>query len=58
MASRRTFLASTGLTGLIGATFREDALARAAGADKDAAQCKACELAANEDYWGEIASRV
>jgi isopenicillin-N epimerase len=54
MASRRRFLASTGITGLIGATFREDALARAAGADKDTGQCKACELATNEDYWAEI----
>ena len=30
MSSRRTFLAGTGITGLIGATFRGDALARAA----------------------------
>lgn len=54
MSSRRAFLAGTGLTGLIGATFREDALARAAGADKDAARCTALELATNEDYWSEI----
>jgi isopenicillin-N epimerase len=55
MASRRTFLAGTGITGLFGAAFRADALALAAGADKDAGQCKACELAANEDYWSAIA---
>jgi isopenicillin-N epimerase len=55
MSSRRTFLAGSGMTGLIGATFRGDALARAAGADKDAGQCKARELAANEDFWGGIA---
>jgi isopenicillin-N epimerase len=54
MSTRRTFLASAGITGLIGATFRQDALARAAGADRDAGQCKACELAGNEDYWSEI----
>jgi isopenicillin-N epimerase len=54
MSSRRTFLAGTGIAGLLGATFREDALARAAGADKDAGQCKACELATNEDYWSEV----
>jgi isopenicillin-N epimerase len=54
MATRRSFLAGAGIAGLIGATFREDALARAAGADKDAGQSKACELAANEDYWSEI----
>jgi hypothetical protein len=55
MSSRRTFLAGTGITGLFGAAFRADALARAAGADKDAGQCKACDLAANEDYWSAIA---
>ena len=55
MSSRRTFLARTGITGLFGAAFCADALARAAGADKDAGQCKACELAANEDYWSAIA---
>ena len=54
MATRRSFLTSAGIAGLIGATFREDALARAAGADKDAGQSKACELATNEDYWSEI----
>jgi isopenicillin-N epimerase len=54
MATRRSFLAGAGIAGLIGATFREDALARAAGADKDAGQSKASELAANEDYWSEI----
>jgi isopenicillin-N epimerase len=55
MATRRAFLTGAGITGFAGATFRADALARAAGADKDAGQCKACELAANEDYWSEIA---
>jgi isopenicillin-N epimerase len=55
MSSRRTFLVGTGITGLFGAAFRADALARAAGADKDAGECKACDLAANEDYWSAIA---
>ncbi len=55
MSSRRKFLAGAGISGLIGATFRADALARAAGADKNARECKACELATNEDYWSEIA---
>jgi isopenicillin-N epimerase len=54
MATRRSFLAGAGVAGLIGAAFREDAIARAAGADKDAGQSKACELATNEDYWSEI----
>jgi isopenicillin-N epimerase len=54
MASRRSFLAGAGVAGLIGAAFREDAIARAAGAAKDAGQSKACELATNEDYWSEI----
>ena len=55
MSSRRTFLAGAGITGLLRCDISPDALARAAGADKDAGQCKACELAANEDYWAEIA---
>jgi isopenicillin-N epimerase len=50
MASRRTFLAGA----LVGVGFRADALARAAGADKDAAQSTPCELASNEDYWSQI----
>jgi isopenicillin-N epimerase len=54
MATRRSFLAKAGIAGVIGATFREDALARAAGAGKDASQTKACDLASNEDYWSEI----
>ena len=54
MSTRRTFLASAGITGLMGATFRQDAVARAAGADRDAGACKACELAGNEDFWSEI----
>jgi isopenicillin-N epimerase len=54
MATRRSFLAGAGFAGLTAAVFREDALARAAGAGKDAAQSKACELASNEDYWSEI----
>jgi isopenicillin-N epimerase len=53
MGTRRSFLAGSG-AGLIVAAFREDALARAAGADKDAGRCPAGELAGNEDYWAEI----
>src|SRR5438105_12074874 len=53
MGTRRSFLAGSG-AGLIVAAFREDALARAAGADKDAGKCPAGELAGNEDYWAEI----
>jgi selenocysteine lyase/cysteine desulfurase len=55
MSTRRTFLAGAGIAGLLGPAFRHDALARAAGLNGDAAHCKACELAANEDYWSEIA---
>ena len=50
---RRTFLARTGITGLFGAAFRPNTLARAAGTTRSG-QCKACELAANEDYWSQI----
>jgi hypothetical protein len=52
MATRRSFLASAsaGLAGagLIGAAFREDSLARAASADKDAGQDSPSELATAE----------
>ena len=58
MSTRRTFLAGAGIAGLLGPTFRTDALVRAAGAGGDAGHCKACELAANEDYWSEIAARL
>ena len=54
MATRRSFLAGAGVAGMIGTVFREDALARACGADKDAGQAKASDLACNEDYWSEI----
>jgi hypothetical protein len=56
MATRRSFLSGTGITGagLLVAAFREDALTRAAGAGKEAGKTPACELAANEDYWAEI----
>jgi isopenicillin-N epimerase len=54
MPTRRTFLAAAGFTGLASATFRGDALARAAGADRDAGACKPPDLATNEDYWSEI----
>jgi isopenicillin-N epimerase len=49
-------LAGAGLagTGLIGVAFREEALARAAGANKDAGQYAPGVLAADEDYWSEI----
>lgn len=54
MSTRRTFLAGAGVASLGAATFRADALARAAGADEDAGPCQACELATNEDYWSQI----
>jgi selenocysteine lyase/cysteine desulfurase len=54
MATRRSFLAGAGIAGLMSATFRDDAIARAAGANKDAGPCPACELATNEDYWSVI----
>ena len=57
MPTRRTFLSGLGMTGLVAAAFRDDALARAAGASHDAGPCKACELAANEDYWSQIGRR-
>ena len=53
MASRRTFLAGRVSRGLIVRTFRGNAWL-AQRADKYAGQCQACELATNEDYWGEI----
>jgi selenocysteine lyase/cysteine desulfurase len=54
MANRRSFLAQAGSVGLAAAAFRADALARAAGAGKDAGPSPAAELACNEDYWSEI----
>ena len=53
MKSRRDFL--TGLSGIgLAAAFRGDAIARAAGAGKDAAQTPPHELAREEDYWSQI----
>ena len=53
MKSRREFM--VGLSGGVAAAmFRGDALARAAGADKDAAQTSPHELAREEDYWSQI----
>ena len=54
MSTRRSFLTGAGVAGLVGSSFRADALARAVGADKAAGQSPACELASNEDYWAEI----
>ena len=54
MSTRRSFLTGAGVAGLVGSSFRADALARAAGADKATGQTPACELASNEDYWSEI----
>jgi isopenicillin-N epimerase len=54
MSTRRSFLAGAGVAGLVGSSFRADALARAAGADKTTGKAPACELASNEDYWSEI----
>jgi len=53
LATRRSFLAGAG-AGLLSAAFRGDAIVRAAGAGGDAAQRQACELAADETYWGQI----
>jgi isopenicillin-N epimerase len=53
MKSRRDFM--VGLSGgVTAAMFRGDALARAAGAGKDAAQTPPHELAREEDYWSQI----
>ena len=53
MKSRRDFM--VGLSGgLAAAMFRGDAIARAAGAGKDAAQTSPHELAREEDYWSQI----
>jgi isopenicillin-N epimerase len=54
MSTRRSFLTGAGVAGLVGSSFRADALARAAGADKAVGHAPACELASNEDYWSEI----
>jgi isopenicillin-N epimerase len=51
--SRRGFM--VGLSGgVAAAVFRGDAIARAAGAGKDAAQTPPHELAREEDYWSQI----
>jgi len=53
MKSRRDFM--VGLSGGVAAAmFRADAIARAAGAGKDAAQTPPHELAREEDYWSQI----
>jgi selenocysteine lyase/cysteine desulfurase len=54
MNSRREFL--TGLSGIgaAAAMFRSDAIARAAGAGRDAAQTSPHELARDEDFWSQI----
>ena len=53
MKNRRDFM--VGLSGgLAAAMFRGDAIARAAGADKDAAQITSDEMAREEDYWQQI----
>ena len=54
MGTRRSFLAGAAGAGLVVAAFREDALVRAVGAEKDAGRTPACELARDEDYWGQI----
>src|SRR5271166_4136262 len=54
MSTRRSFLTGAGIAGLVGASFRADALARTAGANKAAGPARPCELACNEDYWSEI----
>lgn len=53
MANRREFLSGLAGAGIVGA-FRPDALSRALGATRDAAQDSPADLAANEDYWGHI----
>ena len=54
MNSRREFL--TGLSGIgaAAAMFRGDAIARAVGAGRDAAQTPPHELARDEDFWSQI----
>jgi selenocysteine lyase/cysteine desulfurase len=53
MKSRRDFM--VGLSGGVAAAmFRGDAIARAVGAGKDAAQTPPHELAREEDYWAQI----
>jgi isopenicillin-N epimerase len=55
VTSRRTFLAGAAALGASAATaFRPDALARAAGAGEGIKDTPACDVAADEDYWGEI----
>ncbi|WP_165252497.1 aminotransferase class V-fold PLP-dependent enzyme [Paludisphaera soli] len=52
MTSRRAFLAGASALGAV--AFRADALDRAAGAAEDLGDARPCDLAADEDYWGEI----
>jgi selenocysteine lyase/cysteine desulfurase len=54
MGNRREFL--TGLSGIgaVATMFRGDAIARAAGAGRDAAQTPPHKLAREEDYWSQI----
>ena len=54
MKSRREFMAGLSGIGVAAAMFRGDAIARAAGAGKDAAQTPPHELARDEDYWSQI----
>jgi selenocysteine lyase/cysteine desulfurase len=54
MKTRRDFLAGVSSIGVAAAAFRGDAIARAAGAGRDAAQTPPPELAQNEDYWSQI----
>ena len=52
-SSRRNFLGGV-TAGTAHALFRRDAIARAAGAGRDAAGEPAADLAGNEDYWSQI----
>jgi selenocysteine lyase/cysteine desulfurase len=52
--SRREFLTGLSTIGAAAAMFRGDAIARAAGAGRDASQTPPSELAREEDYWSQI----
>jgi len=54
MSNRREFLVGLSGIGATAAMFRGDAIARAAGAGRDAAQTSPNELAREEDYWSQI----
>ncbi|MFO0890287.1 MAG: aminotransferase class V-fold PLP-dependent enzyme [Isosphaeraceae bacterium] len=54
MSSRRSFLAGVAAVPMIRAAFRGDALARAAGAAREAGQTDPRELATDEDFWSQI----